>query len=537
MPKTDKTIFMTEQVNIKLRKNIDTLLASQRENGSINAYCCSRVLESTLTLHLLRNQSYQQSKQKQIENYLISEISKKSHHAAFEGIEEAIMMIAEQVISNNNVSSKLSIQLIDSLLNREQGRKELYFGCLFAEVGVLNFSDLPFSDRAFQNSSRPLQTWAKVMMCSIKILYCYGTSKESQITKADKDFLKEKLLGGNIYENNVLTQIVGLIALSKVLAKQDLEAPIDSLMNWQQQDGGFPLMTGLDIFVTPLAGLAIQEALPSLPKKYQESVQEAVTQMAKYLASEQAENGGWSYMTGTTQTDMDDSGLCCALLAEVDANKFDLHLQRVEKYKSQMHNKDGGFPTYIKDNPSTPSMTAAALHGIAELLLSYPNKLSFWKDSIFQTLQYLSTCQKEDGTFERRWSNAETHAMFRVAIALRCIQKVPVFGVFSETITSITSKMEHYLHKNQNVDGGWGFTSNDDSDIISTAYAILCCTKSNSELATRGMKFIISIQQENNEVLKYRPELLGPRPVPYDIPLLPLVIQTHAFAYFLKVFG
>lgn len=532
MLRTTKTISIKQQLNAKLR----TILASQRHDGSINAHCCSRVLESTLTLYLLRNLSYLQSKQKQIENYLINEIS-KNHHTDINGIEKAVIVMAELVIYDNNVSSKSSIQLIDSILNHKQGRKKLYFGCLFAEVGVFHFSDLPFDYRVFKNPIWLVQTWARVMICSLKVLYCYGTSKESQITTEDKDFLKEKLLNVNIYENNVLTQIVGLIALSKMLAKEHLEASINALMRWQQQDGGFPLMTGLDNFVTPLAGLAALEALPNLSKQYQKTVYTAVTQMADYLASEQLENGGWSYMSGTTQTDLDDSGLCCALLSKVDANKFDRHLQKVEQYKIKMHNKDGGFPTYIKNNPSTPSMTAAALHGIAELLFYYPDKSSFWKDSIHQTLQYLTTCQKNNGTFERRWSNTETHAMFRVAMAMHSIQNLNDFEDFNEIITVITSKMEYYLRKNQNPDGGWGLSSKADSDVISTAYAIICCTKSERELATKGMNFLISLEQENNEILKYKPDLLGPRPLPYDIPLLSIVIQTYACAYFMKVFG
>ncbi len=535
MQHSNKTKVNITLLNTLLSNSIDSILTAQQDSGAINGYCESRVLESTLALHLLRNLSFLQLKQQRIEHYLLGEISKKNHNSALHGLEKIILKMAELVLHNNTNASKEMLQLLNLLLHNEQGRKGLYFGCLFAELGVLQFSELPFDFSAFQNSLQPLQTWARVMICSLKILYCYGTSKESLITLEDKNFLTEKLFEVGVYENNVLTQIVGLLALSKMLDKKRLEAPIHSLMNWQQPNGGLPLMTGLDNFITPLAGLAAIEALPHLSMPYQQTVQNALLRMTNYIASVQAENGGWSYMLGTTQTDVDDSGLCCALLAMVNPIKFDAHLLKVEHYIKVMQHKDGGFPTYIKGNPSTPSMAAAALHGIAELLLHHTKIDLAWKNSIHRTMDYLTNSQKKDGTFERRWSNAETHAMYRVAAALRSVQNLTNNTDLNKMNSTIMRKMQHYFYENQNADGGWGFTSTDNSDIMSTAYAMLCFTKNERDLATKGMNFLIA-QQENNDILKFKPDLLGPRPLPYNIPVLPLVMQTCAFAYFMKVF-
>lgn len=525
---TQNNTLFNQQINDRLVENMSALLAAQVSNGAIDAPCGSRVLESTLALYLLRNLSYQEEKQQQIERYLIKEISGENHHIT--NIEKAIVMMAKTLIGSNNVVSKLSI---NALLNRKSGRKAIYFGCLLAETGVIRFSDLPFDYQAFKTLDQSVQTWAKVMLCSLKVIYCCGTSEANLITKEDRNFLTAKLFSTAIFENNVLTQIVGLIALSKLLPKAQLEKPIEALMNWQQPDGGLPLMTGLDNFVTPLAGLAAMEALAHLTEQYQPPVRTAINRMADYLASEQLENGGWSYMTGTTQIDMDDTGLCCALLAMVNARKFARHLHKAEHCIANMQNKDGGYPTYIKNNSSTSSMTAAILHGIAEMQLSCLEMAS-WRDSIQQTLSYLAASQKDDGTFEQRWSRADTHAMFRVAVALGSIQKMDTSSDIDKIIHKISDKMAHYLRTTQNADGGWGFAANKDSDVISTAYAILCCNQSQGEPAAAGLRFLLSMPHNDN--LNYKPDLLGPRPVPYNIPILPLVIRTYALAYFMKVF-
>ncbi len=524
------------RLQLTLKKSVNALLAQQQDNGAIAGYCRSRILESLLTLHLLRNQSYSPSKQKQIENYLIEAIAHNGLNNHFTAIEEVVVMMAKQLIEGVPTSTQSFEQLLNSLWDREQGRKTLYFGCLLAEMGMVNFSSLPFDVSAFEAPRMPVQTWARVMLCSLKVIYCFGISTESLIAPEEKDFLVSKVLQTDIFENNVLTQIVGLLALSKLLSWEQLEQPITALMNSQQEDGGMPLMTGIDNFATPLAGLAILEALPNLSVKHQPEAQVAVMRMADYLASVQGEDGGWSFMAGTVQTDMDDSALCCALLTRVDRQKFKTNLQRFHQYIAQMQNDDGGFPTYIKGNLSTPSMTAAAIHAIAEILRYNSMESLLGKKSIQQALRYLLVTQKDNGTFEQRWSNANTHAMFRVAIALRSVQYIGVPQDLQQAIETISLQMTKYLSTEQNPDGGWGQTPNDVSDVLSTAYAVLCCTNSEKVLAAEGISFLLS-RQESDGTFKSPPDLLGPRPLPYDIPILSTIITTHACSYFIGALG
>lgn len=521
-----------ERLNQTVNKSVDALLIRQKENGAMDGYCSSRVLESALTLHLLRNQAHYPDKQKLIEDFLIRTMTPNGIENPT-GCEPIVTVIVQCVIDHNSLSDSSTSEVLGLLSNREQGRKALYFGCLLAEIGAVSFSSLPFEVDAFQAPRRPVQTWAQVMLYSLKVLYCWGTSAESLVTPEEQDFLKSRLLQTDIFENNILTQIVGLLALSKLLPRDRLESSIATLMEWQQGDGGLPLMTGLDHFVTPLAGLTILDLLPILPVEQQHIAQSAVKRMAKLLASVQASNGGWSFMTGTLQTDMDDSGLCCALLARVNRQRFKSNLQKFHRYLVQMQNKDGGFPTYIESNPSTPSMTAAALHGMVAVVRENPIELPLWKAPIKNALSYLLASQQDDGTFERRWSNAETHTMFRVAITLPLVRQIFDLPDIQNVVAILYQRMASYLYKTQNPDGGWGQTSNDASDVNSTAYAVLCTTHSEKELAAAGVKFLMA-RQEHDGTFQSRPDLLGPRPLWYEIPLLTTISATYACGYFIR---
>ena len=527
---TDHSLEIKESVHRLLEKNMADIMVVQGSDGSIHAPCASRILESTLMLKLLRDQSFDSSGEKRITKYLLGKIAAqpRRHNNAIEAI---LFTMAEVQVGMPHTDPICEKQLVKLFSNREEGRKTIYFGCLLAETGVLPFSKLPFDHTVFDKITTKVQTWARVMLIALKAIYYHGTKSLHDIGAEEKELLLKSLFEQDVIENNVLTQIVGLLALSKILPKKDLEAPLRSLMAWQKLDGGFPLMTGLDNFVTPLAGLAMLDALPYLSPEHRSAVRVSVKGMTNYLAGEQLKNGGWSYMSGTSQADMDDSGLCAALLARVDANAHLRNLEKAENYFKNMHNQDGGFPTYIKNNESTASMTAAALHGIAEIIGCYPKKISEWQDVISSALLYLQEAQSNEGTFERRWSRSETHAMYRVVMALHSVQKIGLLTSFDQTISKITLKINEYLHENQNKDGGWGFSPKDGSDPISTAYAVLCFSNTESGSQERGICFLVNKMLEAGP---YEPDLLGPRPIPYDIPVFTQVIQTHALAHFMK---
>ena len=522
-------ISSSAQLNLTLHKSVDALLARQQYSGAVDGYCQSRILESALTLHLLRSQQQLAERQSFLEDYLNQSISPSPIDRLIPH-EPIVIEIAQCVMTRSSLPTK---GCLDSLSNCEQGRKMIYFGCLLGEVGAVSFSSLPFDFTVFKLPKQPVQTWARVMLFSLKVLYCQGVSLNHLVTVDDQDFLMSTVLQSDIIENNVLTQIVGLLALSKLLERDQIQPSLKALVRWQRADGGMPLMTGLDHFVTPLAGLAILEALPKVSRPLRPSIRAAVMGMADFLASVQGDDGGWSYMTGTQQTDVDDSGLCGAFLAKVDGQKFKDSLHQFHRYSLRMQNEDGGFPTYIAGNPSTPSMTAAALHGMAEFGQSSLRELPHLQEQIQQSLRYLLNIQRKDGTFECRWSSAETHAMYRVAIALRSVQQLGVGSNLPDALAILRKRMTSYLARTQNPDGGWGHTPNDTSNVSSTAYAILCTGRAERELATAGITFLLA-QQESGGTFQSRPELLGPRPLVYDIPILPTIAVIHACSYFMR---
>jgi squalene-hopene/tetraprenyl-beta-curcumene cyclase len=77
-----------------------------------------------------------------------------------------------------------------------------------------------------------------------------------------------------------------------------------------------------------------------------------------------------------------------------------------------------------------------------------------------------------------------------------------------------------YLRMSQNEDGGWGHLIGDDSDPISSAYALITLSHFDGEFTIgRGVDYLVQQQLSNGGYLS-RPDGSGPRPIAYDVPVL-----------------
>lgn len=107
--------MQNNQLSVVLKKSVKAILSQQKDNGAVDRYCRNRILESLLTLHLLRNQSYLPSNQKQIENYLVKAIASNSLDNYPTEIEKVISLSAQQVIDHNYVSQQISKELVNKI--------------------------------------------------------------------------------------------------------------------------------------------------------------------------------------------------------------------------------------------------------------------------------------------------------------------------------------------------------------------------------------------------------------------------------------
>ena len=154
-------------------------------------------------------------------------------------------------------------------------------------------------------------------------------------------------------------------------------------------------------------------------------------------------------------------------------------------------------------------MTAAALNALAPSRHRHP-------DVFRRGVEFIVTNQQHDGTFERSWSCAHSNAIFRALLAIQTASEdmAQVERVAAER------RALSYLRLSQNENGGWGHVIGDDSDPISSAYALITLSHFDAEYTIgRGIEYIVHQQRCNGGYLS-RPDGSGPRPIAYDVPAL-----------------
>jgi squalene-hopene/tetraprenyl-beta-curcumene cyclase/sporulenol synthase len=168
-------------------------------------------------------------------------------------------------------------------------------------------------------------------------------------------------------------------------------------------------------------------------------------------------------------------------------------------------------------------MTAAALNALA------PNRHRY-RRVLRRGVRYILDHQHLDGTFERSWSRAHSNAMFRALLAIQTSVSAHTLLHRSEA----ECRAMTYLRSAQNCDGGWGHVIGDESDPISSAYALIALSHFDGQSGfARGVDYLVGRQRPNGGFVS-RPDQAGPRPIAYDVPVLAdnfaLVALNHVLA-------
>ncbi len=145
-------------------------------------------------------------------------------------------------------------------------------------------------------------------------------------------------------------------------------------------------------------------------------------------------------------------------------------------------------------------------------------------------LRYIINQQKFDGSFERSWSRSEGYAIFRSMLALSNSNVVHSPQLL-ESICAAEAKALNYLSISQNSDGGWGHKLGDTSDVTSTSYTLIALSRfGDTEILRRGADYLIVQQDEEGKFVSI-PDLVGPRPIPYHVPILTSLFALLALKY------
>ncbi|WP_122618120.1 FAD-binding protein [Streptomyces sp. Tu 4128] len=211
------------------------------------------------------------------------------------------------------------------------------------------------------------------------------------------------------------------------------------------------------------------------------------------------------------QTDIDTSTRCMELLHATDPDRYRPALERADGYLTGIAGADGGFPTWVNGDAPDLDMTAGAILALAPRAAQYGQLLT-------RALDFVLNAQHENGTFDRSWTVSESSAILRAVDALHAI---PVADAgLAARIAAATARSLARLTTTQHADGGWGRLPDDPSDVLSAAQAVSVLARHGDPLSvSRAVAYLLA-QQEADGGFTLPPDQVGPRPLPFDYPVL-----------------
>jgi prenyltransferase beta subunit len=482
----------------------DHVAARVAADGAVRDPCRSRIFESALMLRLLRLEQSYPAVQARIAGYLDLERGRRELDP-FDQLLVTGVVPGAKAPETGPVERQLSTG--ERFASR---RKQVMFRAVLAMMGIGRFEDCREDDFA---PDGPYQSWVRIEMIALKILHAMHLERPAWIKEEDILALTEVMRQSPLRDHMVLRQILALFALRSIPRQEStVRMGIERVLAGQAPDGGFPYLSGLEIFCTAVAGLALAGAGHGHART-------ALASMAGYLASHQQANGGWAYGEGIEQTDVDDTVYCLEFLRSMGQRKHAGHASRAITYLLTMPGSDGGFPTFAPGAASEIAMTAAAVGALS--CATPPDHVP--PEVLCSGVSYILDHQRDDGTFERSWSLCEANAIFRVMVALRRFRA----HVASEAtpplearIDQVVARSRQYLRDAQNDNGGWGQIAGASSDVLSTSYALIALAHIGDRAALQsGLRYLVACQQPHGGFVSI-PDQAGPRPIPFDVPIL-----------------
>ncbi|WXA89726.1 terpene cyclase/mutase family protein [Pendulispora rubella] len=131
-------------------------------------------------------------------------------------------------------------------------------------------------------------------------------------------------------------------------------------------------------------------------------------------------------------------------------------------------------------------------------------------------MEFVLNAQLPDGTFERSWTVSESSGILRALDALHAIPGTAL----GDRIKVASTRSVARLLAMPNTDGGWGQHADRPSDVLSTAQAVPALARLGNPLAvSRAVAYLVAHQDPDGGFTSV-PDQVGPRPLPFDYPVL-----------------
>ncbi|MGA5134214.1 prenyltransferase/squalene oxidase repeat-containing protein [Streptomyces olivoreticuli] len=463
-------------------------------DGALREPCHSRVLESALLLTLLERARKEPVARSRLTAYL------NSHRDSSQPLDR---LLARAALGRR--TERADLLDVDDFLSRAPDftgpRKRALLDAVLYLLGAGLAPQAP-APRAF--SQRFLHPWARVQVTAVKVILAHAHGLIDTVRDEDVSLLRSTQRTGTVWEGNLLIHLSVLHALALAPGHDQLVAEgIRTALEHQRADGGMPFICNEDTWATAIAGVALHATGAS---------RLVMERIAGRLIALQQPNGGWSHSEHAQLTDVDCTSVAVEALHLTDPAAHRPRIRRAVGALHALRGQDGGFPTYLSGAPSEACMTAAAANALS-------TQGTAQHDMLAQTLAYLTSQQREDGTFPPDWSSSRHHTVFRATLAATAGTDAP-----DGSVQGMTRRCRKLVLDTQNADGGWGQQDGAASDALSTAYALITLTTAGAgpealAAATGATAYLLTQQRPDGSIAGV-PDSIGPRPFGFAIPVL-----------------
>ncbi|WP_329274093.1 FAD-binding protein [Streptomyces sp. NBC_00691] len=475
--------------------------------GTVADRCAGRVLESALFLSLLRARRSHPDVQQELTVYL----DRQRAHA-----DPLDALLIDACLRPHTLPADAADAARPLTVGSDAGvggRGRLKRSMLHAVLHVLGGLRLSKQDSPAAAPTGAQSTYTSVHVLAVRILHSEATGKPHTVSTGERFHLADLLddaAGRLLWEASATTHLLGLHALQTSRAGHPLiEQAVTGLLHTLDARGAVPFLDSQDVWLSAVAGLAFLDR-PAL-RPY-------TARMGEFVAARQAGDGGWPFAGGVRQTDVDTAARCMEFLHALDAHRYRPHLQRGAAYLAATASPDGGFPTWLEGDDPDLDMTAGAVialapHGVQHAPL------------VAAATGFVLDAQHPDGSWTPSWTLSESSVILRAVDALNAARPLP--GIDHGRITAAIARAVARLTATQQPDGGWGRTPDHDSDALSTAQALNVIARYGPPHAAAAATAYLLTRQDEAGCFPAPPDQVGPRPLPFDFPVL---ADLHALA-------
>ncbi|MFJ1767883.1 FAD-binding protein [Amycolatopsis sp. NPDC088138] len=466
--------------------------------GTLDDRCGSRVLESALLLSLLRtNGSYRQ------EQCLLTEFLRARRPEADE-IEGLLIDACLEPERTADHALDRAAALSLAVSRGTAGRGRLKTVMLRTVLHLLCGSPLDHRDAPPPTSPDGITTFTDVHLLATRIVHAHACGRTHTVTDAERERLVSLMSSGCnrvLWEASATTHLLGLHAIQtfRPAAVADGLLRLTLALN---ADGGLPFLDSQDLWLTAVAGLAFLD---------DGTVRRYTPRMADLVASWQAPDGGWPFATGMQQTDVDTTTRCMEFLHAADPVRHRTALERATAYLTAIADPGGGFPTWVRGDAPDLDMTAGAILALAP----DPDR---HRELLAAAAEFVLDSQLSDGSFEPSWTVSESSVILRALDALHAIPAPST--ALAARIAAATARAVMRLHTTQHPDGGWGQIPDRPSDVLSTAQAVPVLARHGNPADVAAAVAFLLDRQDADGGFTSLPDQVGPRPLPFDYPVL-----------------